>query len=56
MITKQVNVSASQFHDTLNISLDISQEDWDNLSETEQQELIQNEIDNDHNQPYWIVD
>lgn len=55
MITRQVNVEASHTQDTLNISLDITQEEWDELSPEQQTELLQNEVNENPNQPYWVV-
>jgi len=55
MIIKQVSVEASHMYDTLNVSIDMSQEDWDALSTEEQDVLLQNEVDENSNQPYWVL-
>jgi hypothetical protein len=55
MITKQVSVEASHMYDTLNVSIDMSQEDWDALSTEEQDALLQNEVNENPNQPYWVL-
>lgn len=56
MIQFNVKVEASQSQDNLRVDIYMTEEEWQALSADEQREVLQNEINENPNQPYWIVE
>jgi len=54
-----IKVKASPSEDsprTFNIEIDMSETEWEKLSDREQQTIIQGQLDELPDQPYWSLD